>query len=106
MKNHDIKFDEIYIVLSIIDKLHPSWRDVRHALKHQKEDISLFDLGQHIVVESSIRAHEGHKDSNPNVGTIYQHGWGETLSRRKVKESFQGEFKHYQSYWKWVLGVW
>ena len=70
MKIHDKSLDEIFIVFSIIDKLLPSWRDIRHALKHKKEDISLIDLGQHFIVESSIRAHEEQKDPNPNVGTI------------------------------------
>ena len=51
--------DEIYVGGSIIDKLPPSWRDIRHALKNKKEDMSLSDLGQYFIVESSIWAHEG-----------------------------------------------
>ena len=43
----------LFIVSSIIDKLPPSWRDIRYALKHKREEITLSDLGQHIVVESS-----------------------------------------------------
>ena len=70
MQIHDIKMDEIFVVSSIIDKLPPSWRDVRHALKHKKEDMSLADLGQHLVVESGIRAQEGQKDPNPNIGSV------------------------------------
>ena len=48
----------------------PYWRDVRHALKHKREKITLFDLGQHIIFESSIGIQENLKDENPNVGTI------------------------------------
>ena len=59
--------DEVFIVSSIIDKLPPSWRDVRHALKHKREEITLFDLGQQIVVESSIRIQENRKDENFTV---------------------------------------
>ena len=70
MKIHDINLDKIFIVSSIIDKLPPSWRNLRHALKYKKEDISLSNLWQHIVVESNIWAHEGQKDFNPNVGII------------------------------------
>ena len=70
MKLHKIEMDEAFIVSSIIDKLPPSWRDVRHALKHKREEIRLSDLGQHIVVESSIRIQDNQKDENPNVGTI------------------------------------
>ena len=61
MKIHDISLDEIFIVSSIIDKLPPSWRVVRHAIKYKKEDISLFDVEQHIVIEFSITVHKGQK---------------------------------------------
>ena len=70
MKINVTKLYEIYIVSSIIDKLPPSWRDVRHALNHKKEEISLFHHGQHIVVESSIRALESQKHCNPYIVTI------------------------------------
>ena len=70
MKIHDIKMDEIFVVSSIIDKLPPSWRDVRHALKHKKEDMSLADFGKHLVVVSSIRAQEGQKNPNSNIGSV------------------------------------
>ena len=46
----------MFVVSRIIYKLPPSWRDVRHALKHEKEDMSLADLGRNFVVESSIGA--------------------------------------------------
>lgn len=39
-------------------------------LKHKMADICLSGLEQHIVVESSIRAHEGQKNSTSNVDTI------------------------------------
>ena len=70
MKIRYIQMDEVFIVSSIINKLSPSWRDVRHALQYKKEEITLSDLRQHIVVESSIRAHESQKNGNPNVATI------------------------------------
>ena len=55
---YEIKMDKNFIVASITDKLPLSWRDVRHALKHKREEKKLSDLGQNIVVESSIRAQE------------------------------------------------
>ena len=70
MKLHKIEMDEVFIVSSIIDKLPPSWRDVRHALKHKREEITFSVLGQYIVVEFSIRIQENQKDENPNVSTI------------------------------------
>ena len=45
LKLHKIEIDEVFLVSSIIDKLPPSWRDVRHALKHKREEITLSDLG-------------------------------------------------------------
>ena len=89
MKIHDICLDEIFIVSSKSDKLPPSWRDVRHAIKHKKEDISLIELGQHFVVESSIRGHEGQKDPNPNVDTINIEE-GKPSQGGKRKKSFKG----------------
>ena len=67
LKLHGIEIDEVFLVSSIIDKLSPSLRYVRHALKHKREEITLSDLGQHIVFESSIRIQENRKDKNPNV---------------------------------------
>ena len=52
MKIYDIKMNEIFVVSSIIDKLPPSWRNFRHALKHKREDMSLSDLGQHLGLKS------------------------------------------------------
>lgn len=34
MKINDKRLDEIFIISCIIDNLLPSWRDIRHALKH------------------------------------------------------------------------
>ena len=56
MQIYGIKMDEIFVVSSIIDKLPPSWRNVRHALKHKNEDMSLGNLGQYLVVKPNIRA--------------------------------------------------
>ena len=67
MKVHGITMDEIYIVSSIIDKLPSSWRDVRHTLKHKKEEITLVELAQHLQVEVSLRELESLKGDNPNL---------------------------------------
>ena len=70
MKVHVITMDEIYIVSSIIDKLPSSWRDVRHTLKHKKEEITLTELAQHLQVEASLRELESSKGDNPNLSTV------------------------------------
>nr|GEU91947.1 zinc finger, CCHC-type [Tanacetum cinerariifolium] len=41
---HGLKMDESISVLSIIDKLPPSWKDFKHTLKHEKDDLSLVQL--------------------------------------------------------------
>ena len=94
MKILEINMDEVFIVSSIINKLPPSWRDVRHALKHKREEITLSDLGQHIVIESSIRIQENRKDENPNVSTINMVTEGKPShsgEKRKKTESLKGK---------------
>ncbi|CAO2814406.1 unnamed protein product [Amaranthus hypochondriacus] len=87
LKLHKIEMVEVFIISSIIDKLSPSWRDVRHDLKYKIKEITLSDLGQHIVVESSIRIQENCKDENPNVGTIKMVAEGRpSLSGEKRKK--------------------
>ena len=85
-----LNIDEIFIVSRIIDNLLLSWRDVRHALKHKREEITLSDFVQDIVVESSIRIQENQKDDNPNIITIDMVA---DLFYEKAKEKyfFQGE---------------
>ncbi|XP_021980363.1 uncharacterized protein LOC110876500 [Helianthus annuus] len=53
---HDMKMDESISVSSIIDKLPPSWRDVKHNLKHQKGELTLVELGGHFRIEEGLRA--------------------------------------------------
>ena len=40
--------DEVFVVLSIIDKLPYYWRDVKKALKHKREEININQLGIHL----------------------------------------------------------
>ena len=61
--------DECIAVSSIIDKLPPSWKDFKHTLKHQKEELSLVQLGSHIRIEESLRVQEKDKtEAKPDVG--------------------------------------
>jgi len=41
---HQMNIDKSIMVLSIIDKLPPSWKDFKYSLKHKKEDLSLEEL--------------------------------------------------------------
>ncbi|CAA7030654.1 unnamed protein product [Microthlaspi erraticum] len=81
---YDMKMDESISVSSIIDKLPPSWKDFRRTLKHQKEELSLVQLGSHLRIEDSLRMQEGGK---PKVaeGFFYQHDGGGDDSKWKNK---------------------
>ncbi|KAK4382659.1 Retrovirus-related Pol polyprotein from transposon TNT 1-94 [Sesamum angolense] len=54
-------------VSSVIDKLPPSWKDFKHTLKHQKEKLSLVQLGSHLHIEESLRAQENDKPKGKDV---------------------------------------
>ncbi|KAM0033747.1 putative RNA-directed DNA polymerase [Helianthus debilis subsp. tardiflorus] len=58
---HDINMDESIAVSTIIDKFPPMWKDFKHTLKHQKEELSLVQLGSHIRIEESLRVQEDDK---------------------------------------------
>ncbi|XP_021755928.1 uncharacterized protein LOC110721109 [Chenopodium quinoa] len=48
LEQHGIAMNELFVVSSIIDKLPPSWKNVKHDLKHKKEDMTLSDLVTHL----------------------------------------------------------
>ncbi|XP_023746040.1 uncharacterized protein LOC111894190 [Lactuca sativa] len=64
-KLHRMNMDESIVVSTIIDKLPPSWKDFKHNLKHQKEELSLVKLASHIRIEESLHAKESDKLINP-----------------------------------------
>nr|KAJ0212594.1 hypothetical protein LSAT_V11C400219000 [Lactuca sativa] len=60
---HNLKMDEAISVAVIIDKLPPSWKDFKYNLKHNKEELTLTQLGSYLRIEESIRTQE--LDNNP-----------------------------------------
>nr|KAJ0200496.1 hypothetical protein LSAT_V11C600308410 [Lactuca sativa] len=60
---HNLKMDEAIVVAVIIDKLPPSWKDFKHNQKHNKEELTLTQLGSHLRIEESLRTQE--LDNNP-----------------------------------------
>ncbi|GKD48949.1 zinc finger, CCHC-type containing protein [Tanacetum coccineum] len=64
---HGLKMDESVSVLSVIDKLPPSWKEFKHTLKHGKDDLSLVQFGSHLCIEESIRARESDKGKGKEV---------------------------------------
>ena len=64
-KLHNMHMDEAIAVSSLIDKLPQTWKDFKHNIKHQKEELSLVQLGSHIRIEESLRAKESDKSDKP-----------------------------------------
>ncbi|XP_021740889.1 uncharacterized protein LOC110707191 [Chenopodium quinoa] len=97
LKQHGINVDELFVVSSIIDKLPNSWKDVKHDLKHKKEDIYLSNLATHLQIEEGIRAMEKAKDGNPSSSTINMVEEGKssasTSGKRKKFNSSKGMSK-------------
>lgn len=59
---HNMKMDDLKLVLSIIDKFLPSWKDYKRNLKHKKEELSLKDLSQYLCIEEEVRLRVGQKE--------------------------------------------
>jgi hypothetical protein len=58
LKQNNMNMDEAISVTSIIDKLPPSWKNVKHGLKHKKEDISLKELLNYLQIEEEYKKQE------------------------------------------------
>nr|GFA90666.1 hypothetical protein [Tanacetum cinerariifolium] len=56
--------DESIQVASIIDKLLSTWKDVKKNLKHRKNDLSLKDLGKHLLIEEQYRLKKTNYDTS------------------------------------------
>nr|GEU79513.1 hypothetical protein [Tanacetum cinerariifolium] len=59
--------DEAIQVSCIIDKLSPSWKDLKHTLKHLKEELTLVELGSHLRIEESLKVQDNDKLKGNNV---------------------------------------
>nr|GEX92836.1 zinc finger, CCHC-type [Tanacetum cinerariifolium] len=59
--------DYAFRVSYIIDKLPYSWKDFKHTLKHQKEELTLVKLGSNLRIEESPRVQDNDKPKGNNV---------------------------------------
>src|SRR3954470_15776619 len=80
--------DETIYFSSIIDKLPPSWKDFKHNLKHGKDELSLIQLGSHLRIEESLRAHEDNKGkgkqiAGPSVNMIEEGGKNDNKKKER-----------------------
>ncbi|GKD74391.1 hypothetical protein Tco_1332673 [Tanacetum coccineum] len=64
---HKMNMDEVILVSYIIDKPPPSWKDFKHNLKHQKEELTLVELGSHLLIKESLRVQDSDKQRSNNV---------------------------------------
>ncbi|GJR73041.1 hypothetical protein Tco_0085406 [Tanacetum coccineum] len=62
-----MNMDEATQVSCIIDKLPPYWKDFKHTLKHNKEELTLVELGSYLRIEDSRRAQDSDKPKYNNV---------------------------------------
>ncbi|KAK3005846.1 hypothetical protein RJ639_015779 [Escallonia herrerae] len=76
---HKLALDEFIVVTSIIDKLPPSWKDLRNSLKHRKEDINLDELGTHLRIEEDLCKEE--KSKNEGISKILALEEGESSKK-------------------------
>ncbi|GKC08735.1 hypothetical protein Tco_1000345, partial [Tanacetum coccineum] len=67
---HSLNMDESIYVYSIIDKLLPSWKDFKHTLKHNKDELSLVQLGSHFRIEETLRAEESGKGKGKEIDDV------------------------------------
>ncbi|GJV62468.1 hypothetical protein Tco_1468568 [Tanacetum coccineum] len=59
--------DETIHVSCIIDKIPLSWKDFKHTLKHQKEELTLVELGSHLRIEEPLIVQDNDKPKGNNV---------------------------------------
>ncbi|GJY61230.1 zinc finger, CCHC-type containing protein [Tanacetum coccineum] len=75
---HKMNMDEAIQVSCIIDKLPPFWKDFKHTLKHNKEELTFVELDNHLCIEESSRAQDSDKQRatmlnivNDNIGSAF-----------------------------------
>lgn len=58
-RQHNINNDETFMVSSVIDKLPPSWKEVRNTLKYKKDEMNMEQSGANLRIEEGIRIQDG-----------------------------------------------
>nr|GEZ09086.1 zinc finger, CCHC-type [Tanacetum cinerariifolium] len=66
---YKMNMDEAIHVSCIIEKISPSWKDFKHTLKHNKEELTLVELGSHLRIEESLMAHDSDKPKGNNIAS-------------------------------------
>nr|GLL28064.1 uncharacterized protein LOC109191863 [Ipomoea trifida] len=50
IRQHGMNMDDSIAIASIIDKLPPSWKKVHRSLMQRKEEITMEQLGSHLLM--------------------------------------------------------
>ncbi|GJV82536.1 hypothetical protein Tco_1522434 [Tanacetum coccineum] len=80
---NNMNMDESIQVASIIDKLPSTWKDVKKNLKHRKDDLSLKDLGKHLLIEELYRLENKTNDDISKVHVMEEKGLSSKASGKK-----------------------
>ncbi|GJV31625.1 zinc finger, CCHC-type containing protein [Tanacetum coccineum] len=67
LTQNGLNMDESISVSTIIDKLSPSWKDFKHTLKHNKDELSLVQLESHFRIEETLWAEESGKGKGKEI---------------------------------------
>ncbi|GKD18006.1 hypothetical protein Tco_1207164, partial [Tanacetum coccineum] len=59
--------EDTYSKKFLVDKLPPSWKDFKHMLKHNKDELSLVQLGSHIRIKETLRMEESGKGKGKDI---------------------------------------
>ncbi|GJX15012.1 zinc finger, CCHC-type containing protein [Tanacetum coccineum] len=80
----------IMVDSSIIDKLPPSWKDFKHMLKHNKDELSLVQLGSHFHIEETLRMDESGKCKGKDIAGSSSVNMVEDDKNKKNNKNFKG----------------
>ncbi|GJS61183.1 CheY-like superfamily protein [Tanacetum coccineum] len=105
---HKMNMNEAIQVSCIIDKHPPSWKDFKHTLKHNKEELTLVELGSHVRNVESLEAHDSHKLKGNNVVCPWEDVTlpdpkVKTLSQRGIECIFVGYAEHFKDFRFYVI---
>ncbi|KAI5335196.1 hypothetical protein L3X38_025329 [Prunus dulcis] len=81
--NRYLKFQ---MVVVIIDKLPPSWKDFKNALRHKTKEFSLESLIPHLCIEEEARKHDMKEEVSlvPNNKKNHNSNRNQTLAALKT----------------------
>ncbi|GJU08255.1 hypothetical protein Tco_1124685 [Tanacetum coccineum] len=106
---HGLFMDESISVSSIIDKLPPSWKDFKHMLKHNMDELSLVQLGSHFRIEETLKMEESGKKKSKDIVGSSSLNMVEDDKNKKNNKNFKGNKgkfhdKKDDSSLRWLIG--